>query len=317
MPKKTMTLGLVSGPIARNWGKGEKSFGYEARRLLAAGRKIYGNAIAINPSLASVELPRGEHLPRIFHEGKLLPEIHSLAVRSTSRLRGLPAILRCLAAHGCDILDPKSRTGSKGGSKLTTSVTRFEKGVGSSTWLAFGLEAALDLAERLSNSDSFPLLGKPEKGHGGKGVTRIDDCEELVRYVKNLYSKNSATTLLLQPFESFENEFRVVTFFGKTIGIARKIPVEGKIAANAAQGGTFVPADRPDVVDYTEANASKVGILGVDVGETTDGELRIIEANRAPKWEEFDRALQIDTALEIVKLARKRLDERKRTTTSS
>jgi hypothetical protein len=301
------TLGLTSNPIVAKWGKGEDALGYETRRLIAAGREIYSNVFLINTHLLSVELPRGNDSPRLFHDGSPLPRIDSLIVRSTRRLGdGLSAMLRCLVLQGCDILDPVGRHGHGKGGKLTTSIKRFKRGVGTTTFLAFSRSAAFALTKRLADSGQFPLIAKPVSGKGGRGVVRLDSPDDLLRHVRDFYRKKQNATLLLQPFEEFVNEFRVVVFFGKSLGAARKIPAKGAVAANAAQGGVFEAADRPDVEDFAVENVDKIGILGVDVGETRDGGFRIIEANRAPEWQAFDKALDCDTAKQIVTLARKR-----------
>jgi glutathione synthase/RimK-type ligase-like ATP-grasp enzyme len=306
--KETRTLGLISSPIVTNWEKGEKSFGYEARRLIRAGRDIYGSVFLINPFLVSVELPQGSDMPVLYHDGRMMPRIDSLIVRSTYRLGdGLTATVRCLAHQGCDVLDPLTRQSRKGGSKLTTSISRFKGGVGSTTYLAFSRTSAVALAKRLAEGDRFPLITKPVSGRGGTGVVRLDSQDELLAHIERFYRRKTKATLLLQPFEGFLSEFRVILFFGKSLGIVRKIPAEGAVAANAAQGGAFVPTDRPDVEEYVCAKADRAGILGVDVGEKEDSRFRIIEANRAPKWETFDKTLNLDTARTIVSLACQRL----------
>ncbi len=309
MNRNARTLGLISSPLVNSWGGPEDSFNYEERRLIEAGREIYGNVLLINPLLVAIELPRGSDTPRLLHDGGPLPPVDSLIVRSTQRLGdGLAATVRALALQGCDILDPLTRQGHGRGSKLTTSIRRFKGGVGSSTFLAFSRPAALDLAKTLSGADRFPLVAKPVSGTGGRGIVRLDSPDDLRRYVREFYRHKKKATLMLQPFEQFINEFRVITFFGESLGIAHKTPAKGAVAANAAQGGTFRPADRPDVVDFACRNADKTGILGIDVGETRDGSFRIIEANRAPKWQAFDKALSCNTAETIVTLARKRLE---------
>lgn len=310
MSPKTRTLGLISAPVVNNWGRKERILGYEMRRLIQAGRSIYGSVILINPLLVTVELPRGREAPRLTHDGGPMPEIDSLIVRSIYKLGdGLSATVRCLALQGCDILDPVNRGGRSSGSKLPTSIKRFTAGVGSSTFLAFGRSGAGDLLKLLVDEERFPLIAKPVAGRGGKGIERLDTPEDLARYVRDFYRKKEKATLLLQTFEEFSNEFRVITFFGKPLGIIRKIPAEGAVAANAAQGGIFERTGRPDVIEYVAENVDHVGILGVDVGELASGGFRIIEANRAPNWQAFDRALDMDTAAEIVTLARGRLEE--------
>jgi hypothetical protein len=275
---------------------------------MEAGRDIYGEVFLINPNLVALELVRGEETPRLVHDGSPMPQIDSLIIRSTYRLGGgLNAAVRALALQGCDILDRIGLQGSRRSGKLGTSIKRFSEGVGSTTYLAFGRGAAEDLAKRLSREKRFPLIAKPVGGSGGKGVVKLDNKTQLLRHIRDFFGRKKRTPLMLQPFEEFVNEFRVILFFGQPLGTARKIPAEGSVAANAAQGGTFVVADRPDIVDYACNSVSKIGIFGVDIGETAEDGLRIIEANRAPKWEAFDNALSCNTARTIVTLARKRL----------
>lgn len=153
----------------------------------------------------------------------------------------------------------------------------------------------------------MPLVAKPVAGRGGHGVVVLRDPAEAARHLDALYGADPAATLLVQAAERFVAEYRVMVCFGAVLGVARKLPREGAVAANAAQGGVFAPAERPDVAAFVAAHADPVGILGVDVGEVDDGSLRLIEANRAPQWQAFDAALGIDTAREIVRHARQRL----------
>jgi len=43
-----------------------------------------------------------------------------------------------------------------------------------------------------------------------------------------------------------------------------------------------------------------MGLSGLDIAEAVNGKLYLIESNRTPKWEEFDTALQINTAEKLL-----------------
>lgn len=301
-------FGITSRILVDAWERLDHIRSYETRRFIAAAREVYGEVVLLNPSLVGIELPRRGGAPRIFHAGAELAPLDALLLRGTKGLGdGATGLVRALRAQGCDVLDPAESFEENGGSKLGSSFDRHAAHVGSETYLAFGRDAAVQLVERLAAEGKLPLVGKPIAGRKGRGVTALCSVEEALAYVDALYTEAPGTTALLQRLERFVAEYRVMLFFGTSLGIARKVSAPEKLAANAAQGGTYMPSDRADVVAFAQQAIKPVSFVGADVGETEAGDLVIIEANHAPLFSAFDAALGCDTARLVVELARRRL----------
>lgn len=311
-------FGLISRKVSRRWAPPrtiEEIPSYEGRRLLQHARTRYDGVVVIDPLAVGVDLVRGARTPRIFHRGEELPLIDTVMVRSSGGLRdSLGGVLRALVAHGADVIDPIEGASGEGGTKLFTTFDRFSVGVGTTTSLAFSLDAAYALLDRLWTEGRFPLFAKPVRGRKGRGVARLETLGEATAFAAEVFAEAvndpGAAVLLVQALERFVTEFRVMLIFGEAMGVARKTPAVGALAANAAQGGTFQAVDRPEVAEFAARHCDPVGVLGVDVGEVEDGSFRIIEANRAPLWEHFDVALGVDTAERVIDHAHRRLEAR-------
>ena len=53
-------------------------------------------------------------------------------------------------------------------------------------------------------------------------------------------------------------------------------------------------------MDFINNEVCNEGLSGLDIAEAVNGKLYLIESNRTPKWEEFDTALQINTAEKLL-----------------
>ena len=305
---RNKTLGIISTHIRENWGRPLDELNYETQELLQHGKEIYGEALLLDPSRLFINLPRCASSPDVYHDGMEIPVIHSLIVRGTGGVGdAVIAAVRCLSLRGCDILDPLDRFDGSGPSKLSTSISRFKRGVATTTHFAFSESGSLQLVDHLVEQDALPVIGKPIDGKQGKDIVLLKTRDELVQYVKSHFEARPGVTLFVQKFMEFVSEFRVMTFFGESLGVVLKVRLPGALTANAATGGQFKRSDRPDVEQFVLNKCSREGILGIDVGETADGQLHIIEENRSPQWQAFDVAMECKFAREILVRARKRL----------
>ena len=306
MPRFAMTSRI----IVDAWERRHEIRSYETNQFIAAAREVYGEVVLLNPHRVAIELPRHGAQPRILHEGNELPRIDTLLLRGTKGLgAALTGLVMALKLQGCEVLDAHEEFDDQGATKLPSSFRRFEKRVGSSTYLAFSKETAEEFVRQLAAERRFPLLGKPVAGRKGRGITALPTLEDALEYVRALY-EDLAVVMLLQTLETFVAEYRVMVFLGQSLGVIRKIAAPGEIAANYDRGGTFVACERPDVEAFAIHAVDPMGIFGVDIGETEDGTLTVIENNRAPNFAAFDAALGHDTARKIVDLARLRVDQR-------
>ena len=290
--------------------QGAELLNYEKYSLYQEAQKRYDQVLLINPKLVIYKFVRGQEKPLILYENTDISGLSSLIVRSTASLEAPIAILvRSLKICGCDIFDPIERFSVGKASKLLTTISRFQKGIGTSTYISFTKSGALTLIGQLDEARQFPLLTKPIAGKQGKGVAVIHDVREGLDYINQYFGHEEyqADPFFLQDMVSFEKEYRVFIIDGKALGIAEKIKVSGTATANASQGATFVRADAPYIIEATLQNVSDEGILGVDVALDSNGEIHIIETNRAPQWQAFEKATGINVAKAIIDRSFERL----------
>lgn len=292
------TLGLCTSYADR------EHLDYEKRALYDTASAWFDQVCLIDPRSVAYLFERGCALPQINYRGRDLSTLHTLIVRSTLDREASTALLvRALAMCGCVISDPIDRFSVGRASKLLTTLSRFRRGVGSSSYIAFNAEGAHQLCRLLHDPQRYPLVAKPFSGKKGRGVERIDTPAQLARYVDGeLADADGEQPLLLQSWIEIAHEYRVLVFDGVALGVVEKQRAFGQVAANAAQGGAFHAVEAPQIVAYTLANVSAEGLLGVDVALDRHGDMHIIETNRAPLWEAFEQATGIPVAPRILEL---------------
>lgn len=283
---------------------------YEQRRLYEEGCARYDAVRLLDPRDAVCSFVRGEARPRIVHRGEDISALTTLIVRSTGGSEAATAVLvRALALCGCDVFDPVERFALGRASKLLTTISRFQSGAGTSTYVAFSRSGAMDLLRRLQADGRFPLVVKPASGKQGRGVHVIADVETgLERLEEHFgFGEHADEPFFLQDRIVFRTEYRILVVDGQSLGVVEKVPLAGEVAANAARGARFVAVDAPEIVAAALPNVSTEGILGVDVAVDTEGRVHVIEANRAPEWQAFEAATGLDVARMLIDRALRRL----------
>jgi glutathione synthase/RimK-type ligase-like ATP-grasp enzyme len=121
-------------------------------------------------------------------------------------------------------------------------------------------------------------------------------------YIEDFFSheKYSRSALIFQAFVEAEKEFRVMVLDGQCLGMAEKSATGNQVARNASLGNEFIAAFDAKVADFAVQNTSRKGILGADVLLDTRGRLYLLEANRAPQWQAFEKATGINVAACII-----------------
>lgn len=293
------TLGICSAHIVRAGLNNNLNF--ETFSLYEEGKKTYQKVILINPLHVSYRFER-EQKPIIYFNGDSITDLSALIVRGTGEYsQSISMLVQSLDFCGCNIFDPITRFRGEPSSKLFTTLDRYKEGVGTSSYIAFSFEGISSMIRVLASEKKFPLLIKPIRGSGGKGVVVIQDEIEAVNYAQEFFhSKQTDVPLLIQAYINFTEEYRIIVIDGVAIGSVQKLAKPGSVAANAEQGGEFIAAHVPEVANFVEEHVSKEGILGVDVAKDENGNLHIIEANRAPLWRTFQQATGINVAREII-----------------
>jgi glutathione synthase/RimK-type ligase-like ATP-grasp enzyme len=283
---------------------------YEKRRLYEEGRAQYDIVRLIDPREVTFSFERGAQKPGLVHLREDISTLTTLIVRSTGgREAATTLLVRSLVMCGCDVFDPVERFAIGKASKLLTTLTRFQSGAGTSTYASFSREGAAALLHRLVEEGKLPLVVKPSSGKKGRGVHVIGDFAEGMQRLGEHFAwqEYSDDPFFLQDLLQLEREYRVLVVDGEPLGIVEKVRPTGGIAANAAQGARFVAVEAPDVVRAALPHVSSEGILGVDVAVDTEGDIHVIEANRAPDWEAFEQATGLNVARLLIDRAIQRL----------
>lgn len=275
----------------------------EKKALYDAALQHFERVMLIDPQEVLYFFERGTARPRVLYQGQDIANLNVLMIRSTGGREASSAMLaHTLAFCGCDTVDPLERFSVGFASKLLTTIGRFERGVGSNSYIAFGGRNAAALLQHLNISPEQPILYKPAAGRRGEGVLAFTDLDTALDFVHQADpdTLESEMPFLFQTLERFVAEYRVMVMNGDVLGMVQKIRAEGTVAANAAQGGTFVAADTPEVANFVREHVSHQGLIGVDVAIDEEGAHHIIETNRAPMWGAFEAATGVRVAEEVV-----------------
>jgi len=276
----------------------------EKKALYDAASQRFETVILIDPQNVLYFFERGAKRPRVLYQGQDISGLNTLLIRSTGGREASSAMLaHALAFCGCNIVDPLERFSVGYASKLLTTISRFEQGVGSNTYIAFGVQNAEQLLRQLPISEENPILFKPAAGKKGEGVATFTNLDRALSFIcqPDQDSSKSEIPFLFQTLEHFVSEYRAMVMNGHILGIVQKIRAEGAVAANAAQGGMFIKVEAPLVESFVRQHVSHQGLLGVDVAIDDEGALHIIETNRAPMWEAFEDATGVQVGEEIMK----------------
>jgi glutathione synthase/RimK-type ligase-like ATP-grasp enzyme len=277
----------------------------EKKELFDAARKYFDTVLLIDPQQVSYFFERGKQRPKVLLTGQDIADLDVLMIRSTGGREISSAMLaHTLSFCGCHITDPLERFSIGFASKMLTTIARFKRGVGSNSYIAFGINNAIQLLQQLEITEQTPILYKPIAGKKGQGVAVFNSFSEANQFVNEFsgIALEQELPFLFQTMENFVKEYRVLLMNGNVLGVVEKKRAEGKVAANAAQGGSFQAVKMPKIESFVQENTSNKGLLGVDVAIDDEGNFHIIESNRAPMWEIFQEATNIDVASEIMRL---------------
>lgn len=287
-----------------------ESLNHEKRSIYECACQLYDDVFLVDSRLVSYYFIRGDKKPRVIYNKKDIGNLDSLHVRGTKNRETSTAILvHTLSECGCDIFDPVERFSVGYSSKLLSTLRRFVKGIGSSSFITFNHDNAVSLLEFVDALGLFPLIGKPIAGRQGKDIELISSFENGLDYIELFfkYRDNDEVPLFLQKFEIFLSEYRALVVDGNVLGVVQKTKREGAVAANAAQGASFTKVNDQLIVDFVTKNVTGKGIVGVDIGKDEKGNLYLIEENRAPLWSIFEDATNIDVAQAIIKRSLERI----------
>lgn len=144
------------------------------------------------------------------------------------------------------------------------------------------------LNEAVLSGYKFPIILKSNFGFGGKGLQKVLDLSEL----KNFQYQNNEK--LIQEYISDAAEYKVIT-----IGF-KSLPVIIRIGDGRAK--ILSTGEKPELVLLAEKAAKILGreLAKVDILEK-DGQLFVLEVNRWPGFQMFEKTTGYNVAGEFVK----------------
>ncbi|WP_089936840.1 hypothetical protein [Candidatus Entotheonella palauensis] len=260
---KKFTFGICSSKISKHISDGTE-LNYETCALINEAQKIFDEVSLIHPGHTRFSFMKHERCPRVVIDNMNISSLSCLTVRGTVGFeKAISVLVRALRLCGCFILDPIARFSGAPSSKLLTTIDRYEKNIASDSHYAFSLAQAIELIHELYQHGNFPLLSKPIDGKRGRGICVFNSEAPAVDFAHKFFRNETTkgTPLLLQAFTTFVSEYRVIIIGDQWIGMAEKHRQSGKVAANAAAGGTFAPCCEPDVIKFVKKNINLEGIL--------------------------------------------------------
>jgi len=151
-------------------------------------------------------------------------------------------------------------------------------------------------AQSAQTENALRWVVKPWLGHGGGGVEAFADADAALAHLRERVGRAPEPTWMLQPFLPqirTVGDRRVFIVKGEIVCDFVRIPKEGRIAANLAQGGraTLVPLSpaQRDVCERLAAwlKAKGIAIAGVDLIDTFVGEINITSPTGLRTYEDL------------------------------
>ena len=300
-----MILGICGANITEENIAGGQ-IGYEIDRLSEEGSAYYDEVILIEPRKVVHIFDPHHHTPQVKYGERDISLLNTCIFRSISGAEeSISLLARNLQYCGCDILDPPERFSGAPSGKLFDALKGFRRKIMPETYFAFNQDSAINIIEDIKSKNIFPVVLKPGKGSRGENVVLAKSSVEALDYILRFYHDRNKTSssVIIQKYIEIEEEFRGIVLGGRCLGLAKKIPSDGRIARNAAQGGKFTGASDREISMFVEENASNKGLVGVDVARDKHGRIHYIESNRSPQWKNFEEATGINIARILIEYA--------------
>lgn len=291
-------------------GTGKSLPGYEIQGLRECGLKYYDKIYLLNPNELEFVIRPDQKTVDVFFEGTSISNATALIVRNTGRCEEATRLMALsLHSQGCELLDPVERFNGSPAGKAIMTLKGMKDSSLPATYIAFNLDSALHLLTNLIPSDLFPLVGKPSTGAHGNDVQLLTDVLQAKKYSTAFFKKYavSSAAIIFQHFIKIDKEYRVLLLDGELIGMAEKSVSGIAFGRNASNGSVFVAAENEEVGHFTLMNSGNKGLIGADVAIDEEGKYYIIEANRSPQWQAFEKATGINVADQVLRRLEKRL----------
>lgn len=267
------TAGIVRG----EWTFNEREYYLEALHY-------YNEVLFIDPRQVTYTLDRRKNLIIIQHEGMVLNDLAMLY--TFGRIEETLLLVKYLEMCGCPTSDPFNTISRDCLGKITESLHIFSKGAGTTSHILTSLSLAREYLAKLDPT-FFPLLNKPIWGNQGKGIVAFHSSQEAIAFCESHFKKRDVI-LVFEQLMKYQYEYRVYVVDGKTVETYEKVRNDDAVVMNLHQGA------HPRLVDeavkeriFAFINEQlperyRLGVYGVDLAVTDEGQYHIIEINRTP-----------------------------------
>lgn len=175
------------------------------------------------------------------------------------------------------------------------------------------------MADIVAFKDRFPIVLKPLRDYGGRGILRIDGQqvwlgkEEMnFEQFESLYRKNPITYLGVSFLKNVgQGDKRIIIVGGKIMGASLRLPPKDSWLCNVSMGGRAIPTnvtkEEQKIVQRLTPTLTKMGIVmyGVDTLMGNDGKRVLSEINTTsigglPQMARDQQLPLVQQAIEIV-----------------
>ena len=283
---------------------------FEVDQLIRASKRFYDKYFLVFPPCAIHHFQPENKVSKVsFHEEDI-SDATSMIVRSTAGCEEATQLLvQNLYANQCEILDPLERFHGIAATKSFMTLKGLNDQTIPPTFIAFTFESAIELLSDLEAGSFYPIIGKPTNGKRGRDVQLLRTPQQAKNYIHfffKTYPENS-TGIIFQKYIEIKKEYRVLLIDGHSLGVVEKMSAPDTIARNSALGCQFVKITDKTIEDYAIKNSSHKGLLGSDIVLNKKDECYLIETNRSPEWQSFEKATGVNVAEEIMLALEKRI----------
>ena len=145
----------------------------------------------------------------------------------------------------------------------------------------------------------YPVIVKNTYGSQGKYVSKAASPTVLRQHVEQYNPSQS----LLQQFLPTGEDYRIIVIQGKAVGAMKRIAPHGQFISNISAGGFAQPVPLSSELKKLSETAAKLFHLdfcGVDIMCDPEGIPYVLEVNRHPQFQGFEKATGINVAEKLV-----------------
>jgi RimK family alpha-L-glutamate ligase len=160
-----------------------------------------------------------------------------------------------------------------------------------------GANDALSVLQTMGDAIVKPLFGSM-----GHGMVRVADPDTAFRVVRAL-EQLRVVYYIQRTVDHGGRDVRVFVLGGRVLGAIERLAPDGQWRTNVSLGGTARPIELPDAwkeMALRAAAAIGADYAGVDLLQSRDGTVFVLEVNGIPGWQGLKQATGIDVAGAIV-----------------